>query len=61
MPITRVKGQCFLCERVSTLEAITDSTGDTVYSCRHCGGMNRAARIEAGLDHQLRPLPEWEK
>lgn len=51
-----IYGQCFLCERESSLIADQDSKGGRVYRCRHCGGMNSAARVEAGRDHQGRPL-----
>lgn len=48
-------GQCFMCERTGPLRraAVPNHTG---YACAHCGGWNDPHRVEAGLDHQRRPL-----
>ena len=47
---TKYFGQCFLCQRDTTLTQAVDSKGVRVYTCRHCGGMNGAKRIEANKD-----------
>lgn len=49
-------GQCFLCERDSQLERVTDYKGDAQYKCWHCGGLNTPKRVEASRDNAGRPM-----
>lgn len=55
----KYKGQCFLCQRDTTLTRVQSIQGGPVYRCPHCGGNNSASRIEERRDNAGRVCEDF--